>query len=37
MLKLLDPPIIIKKKVNDVPMSDDLQEFNDTYGSIVQE
>ena len=36
-LKLLDPPNpLLKKTLEGVPMSDDLQkEFNDTYGSLV--
>ena len=36
MLDLLDPPNpLLRKRLMDVPMSDDLQkEFNDTYGSI---
>jgi len=36
MLELLDPPNpLLRKRLMDVPMSDDLQkEFNDTYGSI---
>ncbi len=36
MLKLLNPPNpLLRRKLMDVPMSDDLQkEFNDTYGSI---
>jgi len=36
MLELLDPPNpLLRKRLMDVPMSDDLQkQFNDTYGSI---
>tara|TARA_Y100001963_G_scaffold90286_1_gene124519 strand:+ start:2222 stop:5647 length:3426 start_codon:yes stop_codon:yes gene_type:complete len=39
ILKLLDPPTpLLKRTLEGVPMSDDLQkEYNDTYGSIIPE